>query len=64
MEHLDEIVLNPDVPILYNFEDGEDWETWDGGPELAEEFPYYKLGYDLNGLPGKKKFLLPLKTRL
>ena len=42
------------TPSPSNFFDNvEDWQSWKPSPDVAEAFPYYRMGYDYEGLVGK-----------
>ena len=35
------------------FSDWNDWETWKPSQEVLKAFPYYRMGYDYDGLVGE-----------
>ena len=42
-------------PPSHLYDDWKDWETWEASPDIAKSFPYYRSGYDKNGLVGTSK---------
>lgn len=40
-------------PPNHEWDDWQDWDTWKARPEMSEWFPYYRSGYDEDGLVGE-----------
>ena len=36
-----------------DFSGWNDWEAWKPSPELSTAFPYYRMGYDFDGILGE-----------
>ena len=54
-----EVILDPDdltqetTPGPETYADWTDWETWVPPADVVKAFPYYKMGYDNDGLSSK-----------
>ena len=40
--------------------DWNDWETWTPSPEISKAFPYYRMGYDNDGIVGEYFYKSPV----
>ena len=53
----EEIFKEPTPSPFEIHDDWKDWESWEASPDVTQSFSYYKMGQDLDGLPGKLKYL-------
>ena len=49
-----EELRNFTLPNLHLYENWVDWENWESTEETRKSFPYYRSGYDEDGLVGKR----------
>ena len=47
-----EELKNFTLPNFHLHENWTDWEDWESSPDIRESFPYYRSGYDNDGLVG------------
>ena len=40
-------------PPSHELDGWKDWETWQASPDIIQDFPYYRMGYDNEGRVGK-----------
>ena len=38
-------------------DDWKDWETWEASVEIVKLAPFYKAGFDFDGLPSNSSFI-------
>ena len=51
-----ELLKGETTQVPDKFTGWTDWEEWTPSPDLVKAFPYYRMGYDNDGLVGRFLF--------